>query len=203
MPKPQESLKIVEVSPTSIGLDTSQKMFPMNVVTRAQKLKNAEVQTVDKEKPAESSKNSWEAWQERRATAQKRREEKAIEDTKVQESNEKPKEGSIFAEQILEPLKAMLDAFEPRLRPQQTLEEIIRAYSDHALETKCLEIFQEMIKGTQALLEKQIDKPIFSLEKQTTSSRHRRKTRSKKAEELILKHQLHQKQYQQNSIGPT
>ena len=89
----------------------------MNVVTRAQKLKNAKVQIVDKEKPAKSLKNSWKARQECIATAKKCREEKAVEDTKVQESNEKPKEGSVFAGQILEPLKAMLDAFEARLRP--------------------------------------------------------------------------------------
>ena len=59
--KPKESLKIVEVSPTSSGLDTSQKMVPMNVVTRAQKLKNCKVQTVNKEIPTKSSKNSWKA----------------------------------------------------------------------------------------------------------------------------------------------
>ena len=75
--------------------------------------------------------------------------------------------------QILEPLKAMLDAYEARLRPQQTLEERMRAYLDPALETKRLEIFQKMIKGTQDLLEKQLDKPIPFLENQTTSSRRR------------------------------
>ena len=79
----------------------------------------------------------------------------------------------------------MLDAYEARLRPQQTLEERMRAYADPALETKCLEIFQEMIKGTKALLEKQLDKPIPSLENQTTSSKRRRKTRNKKIEELV------------------
>ena len=55
-------------------------------------------------------------------------------DNKVQESNEKLKEGSIFAGQILELLKIVLDAFEARLRPQQTLEERMRAYLDPALE---------------------------------------------------------------------
>ena len=60
-PKPKESLKIVEVSSTSSGLDTSQHMVPINVVTREQKLKDVEVQTVNEEKPAESSKNSWKA----------------------------------------------------------------------------------------------------------------------------------------------
>ena len=60
-PKPKESLKIVEVSPTSSGLDTSQHMVPINVVTRAQKLKDAEMQTVNEDKVAKSSKNSWKA----------------------------------------------------------------------------------------------------------------------------------------------
>ena len=139
--KPKESLKIVEVSPTSSGPDNSKKMVPINVVMRAQKLKDAEVQKISEEKPVRSSKNSWQAWQERRATAQKCREEKAIEDTKIHESNKKPKEGFVFTGQILEPLKAMLDAYEARLRPQQNLEERMRAYPDPALETKRLEFF--------------------------------------------------------------
>ena len=54
----------------------------------------------------------------------------------------------------------MLDAFEarlkPRLKPNQTLEERMRAYPDPNLETKSLEIFRKMIEGTQALLEKQM-----------------------------------------------
>ena len=55
---------------------------------------------------------------------------------------------------MLEPLRAMLDAFEARLKPNQTLEEILRAYPNPWLETKWLEIFKKMIKGTQALLQK-------------------------------------------------
>ena len=94
----------------------------------------------------------------------------------LHESNEKPKGGSIFvAGQILEPLKAMLDAYEASLRPQQNLEERMKAYLDPTLDIKQLEIFQEMIKGTQALLEKQLDQSIPSMENQTTSSRCRRK----------------------------
>ena len=52
----------------------------------------------------------------------------------------------------------MLDSYEARLRPNQTNEECYRAYPDSKLETKRLEVFQKMIEGTQALLEKQIDK---------------------------------------------
>ena len=51
----------------------------------------------------------------------------------------------------------MLDAYEARLKPKETLEERYRAYPDPTLETKRLEIFQKMIEGTQALLEKQLN----------------------------------------------
>ena len=40
--KLENSLKIIEISPSSSGSDNSKKMVPMNVVTRAQKLKDAE-----------------------------------------------------------------------------------------------------------------------------------------------------------------
>ena len=43
--------------------------------------------------------------------------------------------------QVLEPLHAMLDAFEARLKPNQTLKERLRAYLDPQLETKLLKIF--------------------------------------------------------------
>ena len=66
--------------------------------------------------------------------------------------------GSVLAEKVFEPLKAMLDAYEARLRPNQTQEERYRAYPDPKIQTKCLEIFQRMIEGTQALLDKQLDK---------------------------------------------
>ena len=49
----------------------------------------------------------------------------------------------------------MLDAFEARLKPNQIFEERLRAYPDPQLETKSLEIFQKMIEGTQALLQRQ------------------------------------------------
>ena len=55
--KPKESLKIVEVSPTSSGPDNSQNMVPINMVTRAQRLKDVEVQTSNKERPTKSSKS--------------------------------------------------------------------------------------------------------------------------------------------------
>ena len=63
-----------------------------------------------------------------------------------------------MAKKVFEPLKTMLDLYEARLRPNQTNEERYRAYPNLELETKRLEVFQKMIKRTQALLEKQIDK---------------------------------------------
>ena len=52
----------------------------------------------------------------------------------------------------------MLDAYEARLRPNQTQEERYRAYPDPKIETKHLEFFQRMIEGPQALLDKQRNK---------------------------------------------
>ena len=70
------------------------------------------------------------------------------------QNKEKKKESLVLARQILEPLRAMLDAFEARLKPNQTLEDRVRAYPDPQLKIKRSEIFQKMIEGTQALLQK-------------------------------------------------
>ena len=59
--------------------------------------------------------------------------EKANEYAKVQESNEKPKEGF---EKVLEPLKEILDVYKARLRPQQTLEERLKSYTNPIFEIK-------------------------------------------------------------------
>ena len=56
---------------------------------------------------------------------------------------------------MFEPLKALLDAYEARLKPNQTLEEHYRAYPDPPLEQKRLEVFQKMFEVTQAALERQ------------------------------------------------
>ena len=69
----------------------------------------------------------------------------------------KEEKGSILAKQVLEPLCAMLRAFEARLKPNQTLKERLRAYLDPQLELKWLEIFQKMIEDNQALLQRQME----------------------------------------------
>ena len=90
--------------------------------------------------------------------AKKRREEKDLDKQKSQEGKSAPQGGSILADNVFEPLKTMLDLYKARLRPNQTNKEQYRAYPDPELETKRLEVFQKMIEGTQALLEKQMEK---------------------------------------------
>ena len=91
--------------------------------------------------------------------AKKRREEKAQEDFKSQKKESLMEGRSILVVvKVFEPLKAMLDAYEARLRPNQTQEESYIAYLDPKIETKRLEFFQIMIEGTQALLDKQLNK---------------------------------------------
>ena len=85
----------------------------------------------------------------------KRREEKAQEEAKSQKKESLIQGGLVLIEKVFEPLKAMLDAYDAT---NQTNEERFRAYQNHELETKTLEIFQKMIEGTQALLNKQLDK---------------------------------------------
>ena len=77
-------------------------------------------------------------------------------DKKVVEKQNKEKHREGFG-QVIDPLCAMLNAFKARLRPNQTLEERRRACLDPQLERKWLEIFQKMIKGTQALLQKKME----------------------------------------------
>ena len=83
--------------------------------------------------------------------------EKVNTDEKVVGNENELNGGLVLVDQALEPLKAMLDAYEARLKPKETLEERYRAYPNPMLETKRLEILQKMIEGTQDLLEKQLN----------------------------------------------
>ena len=66
-----------------------------------------------------------------------------------------PEGGLVLAEKVFEPLQAILDAYEARLRPNQTNKERLRAYLDPEIEKQRLDIFQKMIHVTQSLLDKQ------------------------------------------------
>ena len=81
---------------------------------------------------------------------------------------------------MIEPLKALLDAYEARLKPNQTLEERYRAYPDPPLEQKRLEVFQKLFEVTQAALERQTihatQEPNVSVEMKTKSGEEVRVT---------------------------
>ena len=146
----------IQTIPSPSGTE-SEGAKPTNATITAKK--QTQEENKEEAKTERSSKNSWKARRQRRKAAQKRRAEKAKSDEEVvkKDKEEKHKEDLVFAGQVLEPLQAMLDAFEARLKPHQTFEERQRAYLDPQLETKHLEIFQKMIEGTQALLQKQMD----------------------------------------------
>ena len=59
--------------------------------------------------------------------------------------------GSVLAERQFEPLEAILQAYEPRLKPLETLEERCIEYPNLAMEARQLQIYQRLIKVAQAL----------------------------------------------------
>ena len=56
-----------------------------------------------------------------------------------------------MAEKHFEPLDALLQAYEARLKPLETLEERWRRYPDPAVEARQLEMYQRFIEAAQAL----------------------------------------------------
>ena len=60
-----------------------------------------------------------------------------------------------MVQKVFEPLNAMLEAFEARLKTGQTLEERARTYPDPVIESRRLDICQKLIEVTQALLQQQ------------------------------------------------
>ena len=71
----------------------------------------------------------------------KKREEKVSVEEKFQKKDSLFEGGSILANRVLEPYKAILDAHEAKLKPNQTNEERYRAYPNPKKETKSLKIF--------------------------------------------------------------
>ena len=155
--KGKATLNLLETIASSSGNESKDVKY-VKIVTRAQALKDAVQQTDGEEKFEKSSPSTWKAHCQRRMVAKKCKEEKALDEQKSQEAKSTPQGGSVLADKVFEPLKTMLDSYEARLRPNQTNEECYRAYLDPELETKRLEVFQKMIEGTQALLEKQTEK---------------------------------------------
>ena len=70
-----------------------------------------------------------------------------------------------MAEKHHETLDALLQAYEARLKPLETLEERWRLYPDPQIETRRLDLYKRLIETTQALMEQ--NKPTQPTEKET------------------------------------
>ena len=138
----------------------------LKVITRAQAQKN-KVENKGNNKTTMSenihkTKGSWKARRERRAASKSRQEKARLETetihSEVQKILEDPGEenmrevetdlemkkqqpGSVLAEKKLETIDGMLQAYEARLKPLETLEERYRSYPDPIMEARQLEIY--------------------------------------------------------------
>ena len=145
---------------------------PVHVVTRARarELEEENKGKSDETTPSESTKKPKESWKARRTrrAASKKKQDNTIEqgnetavskDTPEQkervdnlgESKERQPAGSVLAEKNYEPLDALLQAYEARLKPLETLEERWKHYPDPAVETRQLEMFKRLTEAAQAL----------------------------------------------------
>ena len=176
--KKKATLNYVEVIPSSSQPSSSSEVeaiVPLKVITRAQ----AQAQKLQGELDQETvvsvrshkTKGSWKARRERRAANKKRKEQEKVAETQTREQGEpqnitetpeervnlEPKPhteksgGSVLADKYNEPLDAILKAYEARLKPLETLEERWRKYLDPTVEARQLELYQRMVKATQAI----------------------------------------------------
>ena len=134
--KGKATLNFIETIPSGAK---SEGYKSLKVVTRAQARKEVTQNSGD-EKAEGSSRQSWRSRRQRRVNAKRKREEKLKQNQEPQAlNNGKTIEGgSVLAEKVFKPLQAMLDAYEARIKPNQTQEERIRAYLDPELEIKRL-----------------------------------------------------------------
>ena len=118
------------------------------------------------------TKGTWKARKERRAASKNRKEKARLETetvhSEVQRILEEPEEenmreteseleqknqplGSVLAEKRFETLDGMLQAYEARLKPLETMEERYRSYPDPVIESRQLEIYKKLIDAMQTL----------------------------------------------------
>lgn len=55
----------------------------------------------------------------------------------------------MLADKHFEPLDALLQAYEARLKPSETLEERWRKYPDPTVEARQLELYRRLVEATQ------------------------------------------------------
>ena len=74
----------------------------------------------------------------------------------------------MLVQKVFEPLNAMLEAYEARLKPDQTLEERWKAYLDPVIESRRLDLCQKLVEITQALLKQQAAESVKRTKAKTT-----------------------------------
>ena len=181
------TLNIVELIPPSSSPSSSEieQTIPLNVITRAQAKAQEKEQENKDETPSEIQKinrNSWKARRARRAKSQKPQKEtepppenkqeptKDISITTQKETDKQTNKskgtktgegGSVLAKKHHETLDALLQAYEARLKPLETLEERWRLYPNPQIETRRLDLYKRLVETTQALLDqnKEIQTP--------------------------------------------
>ena len=161
--KGKTTLNYVEVLPPSSNTNSSsdtELVVPLKVITRAQAQKNKEknqdnTETTMSEK-SHKTKGTWKARKERRAASRNRKEkarqeaervhseaqqtsepgEERMGDTEKDAEQKNQQPGSVLAEKKFETLDGMLQDYEARLKPLETLEERYRFYLDPVMEAR-------------------------------------------------------------------
>ncbi|MCO5563850.1 hypothetical protein L7F22_017499 [Adiantum nelumboides] len=175
------TLNKVRVLPSASSGSKTKPVVQVNVVTRAQakdleKEKPMEenagipVPTENGSLSVRTQHKSWKAKRDR-MKARKAKSQTAIQEelqevkqqlqqereSKMIERNNQPRKassgGSVLVDKVLEPLDALLQAWEARLNNNQTLEQRWLTYPYPEIEIKRLEMYKELIKAAQALME--------------------------------------------------
>ena len=131
----------------------------VNVITREKAQKKALV--IPKE-TGPKKKRKLMSWRERKAKwlAKARKDELEKNGDKKNgassnnETNTFDEGGFVLVAKVFEPLDSMLQAFEAILKPNQSLEQVVREYLDFVIEKKRLELCSRLVEITQQLLEK-------------------------------------------------
>ncbi|MCO5572353.1 hypothetical protein L7F22_026106 [Adiantum nelumboides] len=175
-------MNVVRVLPSPSGSKAEPKI-PVKVMTRAQAKENAKDQASEekdqqpkqRETTSVSVRTGRKLWKAKREKAKARHEQNQVtlvvelsqaqEELKqhrekralIVEPNKVPRRaslgGSMLVDKVLEPLDAALEAYEARLKPNQTLEQRGMKYSQAKVETERLKMYKELVKIAQVMME--------------------------------------------------
>ena len=100
--------------------------------------------------------------------------EENMRETETNPEQKKQQPGSVLAEKRFETLDGMLQAYEARLKPLETMEERYRSYPDPVMEARQLEIYQKLIKAMQTL-DQLVNKARNHIKQETNSHKETEK----------------------------